>query len=57
METNNKLIALLEKLENIEKSRGKIFEATAYSKATEALVNYNKPIKSIEEIKHLKNIG
>ncbi len=57
MEINNKLIALLEKLENIEKSRGKIFEARAYSKATEALVNYNKPIKSIEEIKHLKNIG
>ena len=57
MEINNKLIDLLERLENIEKSRGKIFESRAYSKANDAIVNYNKPIKNLKDIKNLKNIG
>ena len=57
MKMNTNLIELLNKLENIEKSRGKIFESRAYSKAADSIINFNKPINSLEEIKDLKNIG
>ena len=54
---NNDFIEILSELKNNQILLGDQFRSKAYSKAEFELIKYNKPIYSVDQIKHLPNIG
>ena len=54
---NQDFIKILGELKEIQTSLGEHFRATAYSKAEEELIKYDKPIYSVDQIKSLPHIG
>lgn len=54
---NETYIKALQELESLHKTTGEMFRARAYQKAAEAIIMYQKPITSLDEIKTLPGIG
>ena len=54
---NETYIKALQELESLHKTIGEMFRARAYQKAAEAIIMYQKPITSLDEIKDLPGIG
>ena len=54
---NETYIKALQELESLHKTTGEMFRARAYQKAAEAIIMYQKPITSLDEIKDLPGIG
>ena len=54
---NEAYIKALQELESLHKTIGDMFRARAYQKAAEAIIMYQKPITSLDEIKGLSGIG
>ena len=54
---NEVYIKVLQELESLHKTIGDMFRARAYQKAAEAIIMYQKPITSLDEIKYLPGIG
>ena len=54
---NEVYIKALQELESLHKTTGDMFRARAYQKAAEAIIMYQKPITSLDEIKGLPGIG
>lgn len=57
MDLKSNFINALEQLEKLMSQKGEHFRARAYSKAKEALILYNKPVKTKEDLKGIKGIG
>ena len=57
MTLNKNFIELLTQLQTIKSKDGNFFRAKAYEKAKDAIITYNKPITSIDDIREIPNIG
>tara|TARA_Y100000389_G_scaffold148109_1_gene147136 strand:+ start:7624 stop:10836 length:3213 start_codon:yes stop_codon:yes gene_type:complete len=54
---NDEFVAALKELETINKNKGKSFNAVAYKKAADTLLNSKENITDVEQIKQYKGIG
>ena len=57
MDLKHNFINALEQLEKLMSQKGEHFRARAYSKAKEALILYNQPIQTKEDLNGIKGIG
>ena len=57
MTLNKNFIELLTQIQTIKSKDGNFFRAKAYEKAKDAIITYNKPITSIDDIREIPNIG
>ena len=54
---NEKYVSILEEFHTYLINRGEFMRAKAFKNGAEAIMNYDKNIKSTDDIKHLKGIG
>ena len=54
---NDKFIALMEELETIYRRAGDFIRGRVYAKAAEAIIGYDAPITSVDQLKGTPNIG
>ena len=57
MSLNKQFVELLEQLYTIKSKDGNFFRAKAYEKAKDAIIKFNKPITSIDDVKQIPNVG
>ena len=54
---NQEFIEKLNELAQLMKQLGENFRARAYEKASDSIIKFDKPIHSVDDIKHLPNVG
>ena len=57
MSLNKQFVELLEQLYTVKSKDGNFFRAKAYEKAKDAIIKFNKPITSIDDVKQIPNVG
>ena len=57
MSYNTAFVKILEQVSTIKMKQGAVFPARAYDKARECIIINNKPIKDVDELKGVHNIG